>query len=620
MIRKTMFDDCKGEKLEQLLLSFSTIVLRKVLATGHGGKASIAGRLALAKRITQKEHESFLPLAVAHRASLTALLRRKRDMRTRYRSFGQTLGSKEEELDQRFEAVVSTQNLLDQQAIPDHTVSRVSALFEKCWQGDNRIVNVIAQGEEQRLVDSLLDKPFEATWCEVSRGSFKAEIGTSRDGLLEDLERRIAEQQARLSQWKDFREAIKRDTRLRVPLNKQDLGLTRTTSNDQDLQKRKERDFVFSPRKSPRKSGWEIEHQANEMSSTPSKPAAFEEKECASPMIARKPDSAVQNASTRKGLEPQARFSASATSAHDGSLDYSDESGFSEISGGQLHYTESSDHAVKLSKLEDSSPSIRPNKVQAHEKRESVFRHAKNDFDISSISGSKPYPVQQQGLNTEDNNLSSSDVSMNGEPEIKACSISNSRDEDDILAEQIISMTINAAPTPAKPELSLAERTRQSMAFATPSGFQGLTAREASPPSLPSIAAKNESRYTDNGSTNTLLERTRQSISILPPKPKASRKSIHNRRESKIYPTNQFETPKKQLSMVEEATPPEVLFSPGAGYDSVFKSRPKIAVSPTPSPMPGHRSKMNDTHEDESAGDGIGRVQSSPLARITARV
>ncbi len=619
MIRKTMFDDCKGEKLQQLLISFSTIVLRKVLATGHGGKASIAARLAIAKRITQKEHESFLPLAVAHRASLTALLRRKRNMRTRYRSFGQTLKSKEEELDQRFEAVVSNQNLLDQQAIPDHTVSRVSALFEKYWQGDNKIVNVIAQGEEQGLRDSLLDKPFEATWCEVSRGSFKAEIGTSRDGLMEDLERRIAEQQARLSQWKDFREAIKRDTKLRVPLNKQDLGLTRTTSNDQDLQKRKERDFVFSPRKSPRKSGWEIEHQANEMSPTPLKPAAIEEEKCSSPMLARKLDSAAQNTSS-KGLEPQARFSASATSAHDGRLDYSDESGFSEISGGQLHYTESSDHAVKLSNLEDSSPSIRPNKVQAHEKRESVFKHAKKDFNRSSISGSKPCPVQQQGLNTEDNNLSSSDVSMNGEPEIKACSNSNSRDEDDILAEQIISMTINAAPTPAKPKLSLAERTRQSMAFATPSGFQGLTAREASPPSTPSIAAKNESRYTDNGSTNTLLERTRQSISMLPPKPKASRKSIHNRRESKIYPTNQFETPKKQLSMVEEATPPEVLFSPGAEYDSVFKSRPKIAVSPTPSPMPGHRSKMNDTHEDESAGDGIGRVQSSPLARITARV
>jgi len=396
--------------------------------------------------------------------------------------------------------------------------------------------------------------------------------------------------------------------------------LTRTTSNDQDLQKRKERDFVFSPRKSPRKSGWEIEHQANEMSPTPSKPAAIEEKKCSSPMVKRKPDYEAQNTSTRKGLEPQARFSASATSAHDGSLDYSDESGFSEISGGQLHYTESSDHAVKLSKLEDSSPSIRPNKVQAHEKRESVFKLAKKDFNRSSISGSKPCPVQQQGWNTEDNNLSSSDVSMNGEPEIKACSNSNSRDEDDILAEQIISMTINAAPTPAKPELSLVERTRQSMAFAPSSGFQGLTAREASPPSTPSIAAKNESRYTDNGSANTLLERTRQSISMLPPKPKASRKSIHNRRESKIYPTNQFETPKKQLSMVEEATPPEVLFSPGAGYDSVFKSRPKIAVSPTPSPMPGHRSKMNDTHEDESAGDSVGRVQSSPLARITARV
>ncbi|KAI4255092.1 MAG: hypothetical protein L6R42_006910, partial [Xanthoria sp. 1 TBL-2021] len=50
------------------------------------------------------------------------------------------------------------------------------------------------------------------------------------------------------------------------------------------------------------------------------------------------------------------------------------------------------------------------------------------------------------------------------------------------------------------------------------------------------------------------------------------------------YPTNQFETPKKQLEGLKEMTPPDVLFSPEADYASVFKSRPKIATSPSLSP------------------------------------
>lgn len=615
-----MFDNCKGEKLQELLVSFSTIVLRKNLATGQAGKTSIAGRLALAKRVTSKDCESFLPLAVAHRASLTALLSRKRELKDNYDGFGRTLKSKELELDQRFETVVSTQDFLDQHVIPDHTVSRVSALFEKNWHSDDRMVDVIAQGEEQGLGDSSLDKPFEETWSEVASGRYGEQNGTCRHGLLQDLENRVAEQQARLSQWKEFREAMKRDTKPRVAPNKQDLGLTRITSNDQNLQKRKDRDFVFSPRKSPRKSGWEIEHQADEVSPTPSKPAAADKEEAYSRSLMRQPDSVVNNSPMGKVHESQAQLPVGTMPAHDASLDYSDESGFSEISRGIWHHVEPSDHAVQLSILGASSPSIRPKKSSAQENNDHVLDPVRNTSNGTSATRSKTDrdPADHRDSDTGDD--SPVGLPAYGKPEVKIDS--KPRDEDDILTEQIISMTINAAPTPAKPKLSLAERTRHSMAFATPSGFQGLTAREASPPPFPSVGARNETKYTDNGAANTLLERTRQSISMLPLKPGASRNSMHNRRKSKIYPTNQFETPKKQLSMVEEATPPEVLFSPGAGYDSVFKSRPRIAVSPTPSPMPGERPDIYDREEGASMQDRADQTQweESPLARVAAQV
>jgi hypothetical protein len=62
--------------------------------------------------------------------------------------------------------------------------------------------------------------------------------------------------------------------------------------------------------------------------------------------------------------------------------------------------------------------------------------------------------------------------------------------------------------------------------------------------------------------------------------------------KDKIFPVNQFETPGKlrPQDVIDErrwkdrnATPTEKLFSDEAEYASVFKSRPRIQLSPKPS-------------------------------------
>lgn len=259
MLRKTMFDDCKGDKVQDLLASFSTIVLRKVLAEGDGGKASIAGRLAIARRVTKKEHESFLPLAIAHRASLTALLRRKRELQARYHGFDRILDLKEQELDQRFESIEKTQGFLDANPIPDHTVARVSKIIQEQWQGDTRLVDVFTRGEDHNSRDGLLDQSFPELWPKVSAGTFDGPTEFSHHGVLEDLEKRVADQEARLKQWKDFREAMKRKAKPRQSTMVQSPVLATSNSFRPDLQK--QRDLVFSPRKSPRKSDLTLEEE-----------------------------------------------------------------------------------------------------------------------------------------------------------------------------------------------------------------------------------------------------------------------------------------------------------------------------------------------------------------------
>ena len=662
MVRKTFFDDCKGERIQDLLISFSTLVLRKVLTAGHGGRACIAARLATAKTVTPKEQKSFLPLAVAHRVSLTALLNKKKESREKYKNFGRTLDAKEQELDRRFEAVVSNQDLLDKNVIPDHTVARVSKLFEQNWQGDRKPVEVIAQGEEQGMKDSLLDRPFSETWQQITNGTFEGATGTSWQGLLQDLEERVATQEARLTDWRNFSDAMRRDEKTLSAVDNTSSTSMRTQSKDPTNQKQrdfgfstrksprkspgksdwkmnetspthpkrpreeitqlKERDLVFSPRKSPRKSMWPVEEPGAEPSPAHSG-ANLKQKETEI-MASRNGDlDSMTESRVRVPLIETQESETAVGSSHGFSMDDTDESGFSEISDGQFRSEEPPEHTEHIDRLIPTQHSNQDEVSSASNNEKSEPQNMQSrSSEILRPSG------HSNKLFTEDRNPAISDdddswiPSLPGEGKQEDKPESQSRNEDDLIAEQIVSMTINAVPTPAKSEASLMERTRQSMAFASPVRLHGLLPEGPSLTPLPPRPSKTSHKSADTSGPATLLERTRKSISLVSSKPKGSCKSMLDRRASKIYPTNQFETPRKQLERVTELTPPEELFSPGAGYDSVFKSRPKIALSPNPSPRAVEESETDDV-QGERGGDGRIRNrqrEASPLARMTANV
>lgn len=655
IVRKTFFDDCKGERIQELLVSFSTLVLRKVLAAEHGGRACIAARLATAKTVTATEHKSFLPLAVAHQASLTAILRKKKVLRERFENFGRTLDAKEQELDRRFEVVVSTQDFLDKNPVPDQAVARVSKIFEKNWQGDRKAVEVIEQGEEQGLEDALLDKPFSKTWLQVSTGTFDGATGVSWQGLLQDLEERVANQEARLADWRKFREVMKKDDKAVSAANKTSPTLIRNQVKDPNDHKHghyvfspgksprksdwktgettngaspthpkrsgkentqdelKERDFVFSPRKSPRKSMWPIEDTGSKI--FPAQSGTILKQKESESVVAR---IEVHDGVTKSPVRGQPSETPPADTAEFFSrafgVDDTDESAFSEISDGQLQLNEPPDHTGRINEPNPTQYSSQNETSSAPENERRQPKQLENKFsDIPRSSN------HSHTLFAKDGNPATSDdddswiSSLPVEDKQEDTTESQSQNEDDELAEQIISMTINAAPTPAKSKVSLMERTRQSMAFASPAGLQNLLPEAPPPTPLPSISPKISRPNTNPSGPTTLLERTRQTISLVPSKPREPRRSM-------LYPTNPFETPRKQLERVTEMTPPEELFSPGAGYDSVFKSRPKIAHSPKSSPGLSDGSETGDTGGEMDGGVRKRQREGSPLARRTARV
>lgn len=117
---------------------------------------------------------------------------------------------------------------------------------------------------------------------------------------------------------------------------------------------------------------------------------------------------------------------------------------------------------------------------------------------------------------------------------------------------------------------------------------------------------------------STLMERTRRSMSLLPAPTATKRHSLARQsRQSQTFPVNQFETPRKgdHAERTGAITPQSDLFSQDADYASVFKSRPKIAMSPvnTPPVLTSSFGDMDGAYdEDEDQTQDI-TLASSPL-------
>lgn len=98
-------------------------------------------------------------------------------------------------------------------------------------------------------------------------------------------------------------------------------------------------------------------------------------------------------------------------------------------------------------------------------------------------------------------------------------------------------------------------------------------------------------KTTTSTSNYTLAERTRKSMSLIPPLPshEVPTQPRSRRGPRPSFPVSQFETPRKTSAKSAHgrsgaSTPQDKLFEEDVEYASVFKSRPRVAHSPVSSP------------------------------------
>ncbi|GLA46256.1 hypothetical protein AnigIFM63604_009049 [Aspergillus niger] len=209
ILRKSMLDDCKGEKFEELLAVFSTAVLRKTLsASSEPALQNVAMKLSLASGLTREEYQLMLPLVLAHRVSLNQIGERRNRARDTHEKFTQLLELKKLQLEER--AKENPPQLPDTGADIDALAHDLRANWLGCEEWADTLVDGGAQGSS----DVFLELPFDNAWAKAKDSSVDGLRANSSPDLLVDLESRVFRQRARLQRWRQYSASMRKHERV----------------------------------------------------------------------------------------------------------------------------------------------------------------------------------------------------------------------------------------------------------------------------------------------------------------------------------------------------------------------------------------------------------------------
>ncbi|OCK73968.1 hypothetical protein K432DRAFT_430290 [Lepidopterella palustris CBS 459.81] len=606
VLRKTMLDECKGDKFMEILALFSTAVLKKAVTGGnHATKRGLVKNLATAPILSTYQQGSLLPLAIAHRAHLRAILRRKDEQRFRYTKFAELLETKTEQINQRNEEIQTTRNA--RKSVSQADAVSIKKQLRENWIGDKKWLDTVLHGDESQTEDAFLNASFRDVWRTVESGGSLNEQ-SNHGGLLDDLESRVKQQQTRLQRWKSFHARIANSN-----ATSHDTSQAAVFEKKSPVDKVRFDTHLRLQLGMPISEGEKTAAAASEMSRTYDSLISAMEKELGNASKLKRDRGRPTQLYERRGSlhhssrSPTKRRKSRSDSAPKKPMDHSAAESRPKAAAppAKPKFEKVIAPAAKPKPEKVAAPPAKPklDKVPVLPRNHDIMS-TPIDSEATlvgntgeSLPAAVPRSVVREPAidNEEKDRLEPAANHTIEEPSVLSELTPEPPSEPSLsteerLAEQIISSIAEATPSPIKkPRPSLMERARMSMAHT--SAFQlSSTLEESPPPATFTIPEIPQQVVLDR--RTSLLERTRQSMSLASQQPSnlhKARKSmaLKSSRQS-LYPVNQFETPRKQSPIEEkkgDSTPKEYLFSEQADYDHVFKSRPKIAQSPSFTPQ-----------------------------------
>ena len=559
-----MLDECKGERLEEVMVGLSTVVLQKRLATTNTSRRSVVGDLAIAQTLSHKDKDTLIPLAIAHRRAMSALLRRKEEERQSWRHFRAVMVEHEQDLSER-EAAFRAANASEETSKPKRKHLDPRETLVEHWQGEHSWLKVITEGEQPPDTD-ILSQSFEHVRGHVHLDRQPDNHMVPHNSLLEQLEERVSVQQNRLQKWKDYHVQF------------------------------------TSPTKTPRVpktwgSPWKTPGKANGL--TPGAigfggGGGF----TSTPLMTKKYQDFFPTLEDEdQRVDESGSLSATALEGRLGADTLPIPNSRNKLIPRHIE-DQDADHEEPLPTLARDS--------RISNSSDPVISRPQQSCPGSFLGHASPCPekapqtsIREIARTPSPSSEGTSDLENWSDPEptpqhlfIPSTKFNIPSHQVDSPADNEGRSTIDSLPEISK--LSLLERTRQSIALSTNNHNSDAFLPDSSPTPAPwpvdyPIEPLSLSVADNLYRRTSLLDRTRQSISSVPTQSHRRTRSSLLPGEKPINRTNhQLETPRKipspdKLSALVEEKALDV-YSPDADYASVFKSRPRVQMSPVGTP------------------------------------
>jgi len=669
VLRKTMLDECAGDKFWEVCVAFSAIVVRKKVV-GKRGKSGlgrpVAQALGTAQSLGKVDKDIMMPLMVAHRVSLSRNLSEKQMLAEQFAQLGDILREKEDDLGRR-KAEISRDGKTEQVQKQLEHFSPLEDVLRRGWVGDEGFEEALLSGGSAASSDRMLSESTEALF-DRNQGSRTSKTAQADRDLVSDIATKARGQNLRLKRWEalyDRLQAAKPNpSQAEQAKNRGDASQVRFDRHaDLTVADTKPQRGFGSPTKSShhsrgssacvagydniltalredlrlaRQNPHNVTKDARHSRSTSdavagaSRSSAFQplhpRQHSRSPSLQHSPSQSpvpfrpgmgrrissrsrsyqqpkvisqrgpiplkTELFSPLKSARPGSHSPRSASMSRPTSLLPSPQEEMDES-------MDSIDHALRYQDRSDTTPyssSHRPNHTLSPPQEE-------GDESVASINGA----LAGLGLSHREPNINFEGNTSNfAMPAVSASPIDLDPSKQDRWEDKPEFKMPASTPASHTPRPTLAERTRLSMAFNS-SGSQ--TPEEPSSPAIkpddfPSPPSNNNTPTPAQPARN-LVERTRQSISSFQPTTPAprqkhtrSRTSIHQHPDNAHKPPRRSSlnnlTPSQEVDDEDEGfqprshqriiTPRDQLFEASAEYDSVFKSRPRVAHTPPLSP------------------------------------
>ncbi|KAI0436619.1 HAUS augmin-like complex subunit 6 N-terminus-domain-containing protein [Xylaria telfairii] len=604
LIRKTMLDECKGERLEEVLAVFSSAVLKKLVAerslnSGLEYRPTISETISLENWGYTGNRTELNGLLLAHKVSLKSMLAKKNAARQNYRNFEELLAMKERGIARRREQAKSNaQDALME--LSDTERTGVRRILRNTWTGNEQWVDGLL-GDSSSPKSGFLSTPFDEVWSGVKAGNV-TDLEEKTAGLLEQLEQRVHRQRSRLQKWEDFRKNTFGDVRPRVSHNpslkekKKEIGfdfMAHLNLDSDEIAGSCYTKFDNQPPEYGTLLGG-LKTQLDGLKST------------------KIPDFSQLITGVRRvpGSNTSSQFTLQEPTT-DPVSDLSEWEDEPEEAVPQLKVSGSSNNSdirptaisSKLTTSQRRLPAPRENRKTGPTRREDLVefpekhRRPRAKPCLDPV-GHKPNSIEKNDFNVTYQNddtqrRSSQPVNLRSATTLMPPP-SRPKSPTQALADEILNSMDTASPSPMKKSrytLSLAERTRMSMTRPSFASFEPEDETPKTSPVKASHAQANSSFATDNDlergeEYDDLITRTRRSMAGFDAvRQKAQLERRRSQRKSKAAPKKDIYFPKVDEEAVGDLSVVDGLIEDGQeDYEAIFKSRPRIATSPAPNP------------------------------------